>query len=132
MPVNKIVDVRHHFLFLLRESDQVLLLLAQVILHPSVLTAAVRPYMRQRYRPSRMDGRETFTQEPAVKDSSQKVKREGFIPQTVAMGKKKLLSADFGDVGPKMQDHPALCGEIVGKPDIMVADEEMHFYAAVG
>jgi len=79
-----------------------------------------------------MDGRETSAKELAVKDLSQKVKRSGFITQSVAMRKKKQLPSHLCDGRLKVQYHPALFGEIVCKPDIVITDEKMYLHTTVG
>ena len=67
----------------------------------------------------------------AVEQQAQQFEARVGVAQTVAVGQVELLAADFGGQCLAVQDDAALLLQVVAAPNVVVADEEMHFHPEV-
>ncbi len=116
------------FNFLFGELHQMLPLLPHILLHPAIEAAAVGPGMCQ--RDGQRDGLPKAASEKAtVEYLAQQVKGSGIISQSVAVGKEKTLAIDIGDQRFKVKNQATLHREVIGEPDIVIADEEVNLHS---
>ena len=78
-----------------------------------------------------MQGGEEALHRAAVEQQAQQLEARIGVAQAVAVGQVELLAADFGGQRLAVQDDATLPFQVVAAPDVVVADEEVHFHPEV-
>ena len=66
-----------------------------------------------------------------MEQESQQLESRIRVAQSVAVCQVELLAVDFGSQRLTVQDDAAFLLEVIAAPDVVVADEEVHFHAEV-